>query len=107
MKKVLFLTYSFSPWNRIASLRATAFSKYFPDNGWEPIVICEDWTSDLENFDTEMLQGLENITVHRLSTLRPLPFLCAQYYSIHSNRKNLYHWIKLASEVETLLGLVE
>ena len=71
MKKVLFLTYYFPPRNRISSLRAAAFSKYLPDNGWEPVVICEDWTSDLENFDAEMLQGLEKIKVHRLPTSRP------------------------------------
>ena len=102
MKKVLFLTYYFPPRNRISSLRAAAFSKYLPDNGWEPVVICEDWTSDQENFDAGMLRGLENITVHRLPTSRPRGFYRFFVRNIAPyilTEKNPYHWTKLASKV--------
>lgn len=102
MKKVLLLTQSFPPRNRISSLRAAAFSKYLPDNGWEPIVICEDWTSDQEDFDAGMLQGLENIQVHRLPSSRPrglYRFFVRNIAPYILTEKNPYHWTTLASKV--------
>lgn len=44
-KKVLLLATYFPPLNNIACYRSGCFAKFLPEFGWEPTVVCEDWTA--------------------------------------------------------------
>ncbi len=45
-KRVLILTYYYYPYNTPGSLRAGKTAKYLPKYGWEPVVLCPEWTPE-------------------------------------------------------------
>ena len=86
MKKVLFLSYYFPPRNRISSYRVGGFCQHLIKFDWEPTVICEDWPVGAPDYDESLLDGIENLDVHRITSYGPkgiFRFLV----------RNVYPWI--------------
>jgi glycosyltransferase involved in cell wall biosynthesis len=99
MKKVLFLTYYFPPRNRISSFRIAGFCRYLPELGWEPTVICEDWPTHAPDYDNSLLEGLQDLVIHRIKSYKPSGLerlLVRNFYPWVYPDKTPYNWWKLA-----------
>ncbi len=68
MKNVLMLTYMYYPANHIASHRPGKMAKYMAQYGWNPIVVCPEWTaSNSRYFDPKLSgQGQSQAQVHAI-----------------------------------------
>lgn len=82
-KRILLLTYYFSPCNYVAANRPISFVKELIKNNFEVIVVTRHWTGK-EQFWSDYIKGdntpiaiekKENLTIHRL------PFIQAQGYT--------------------------
>jgi len=72
MKNLLLLAFYFPPRGHIASYRSGCFAKYLPENGWMPTVVCEDWTSDRQDFDPDFVGKIpDEVAIHRVAS--PVP----------------------------------
>ena len=86
MNKVLFLSFYFPLRNRISSYRSSDFCRHLKKFNWKPTVICEDWPIGAPDYDESLLDGLENLDVHRIMSYGPRGF---SRFLI----RNLYPWI--------------
>ncbi len=99
MKKVLFLSYYFPPRNRISSYRVGGFCQHLIKFDWEPTVICEDWPVGAPDYDESLLDGIENLDVHRITSYGPkgiFRFLVRNVYPWIMPEKTPYNWWRLA-----------
>jgi glycosyltransferase involved in cell wall biosynthesis len=67
MKKLIILSHYYFPNAFIASHRMAKLAKYLPEYGWEPNVICSDWTrNNCDMFDPNLMTAQMNATLlHR------------------------------------------
>ena len=99
MKKVLFLSFYFPPRNRISSYRSSGFCRHLRKFNWKPTVICEDWPIGAPDYDESLLDGLENLDVHRIMSYGPRGFsrfLIRNLYPWILPEKTPFNWWKLA-----------
>jgi glycosyltransferase involved in cell wall biosynthesis len=91
MKKVLMIVYYFPPVLSSGTFRSLRFTKYLPQNNWEPIILTikKDFYEDFRKFDDELKNDLpESVKVYRTSMIRgftPLIQLKNKYF----NRKKV------------------
>lgn len=72
MKNVLLLTHYFYPNNHIATQRPAKLAKYLPEYGWNPLVLCTEWTPEnCDTYDSEMMKESEKNTI-----IKALPYKC-------------------------------
>jgi glycosyltransferase involved in cell wall biosynthesis len=71
MKKVLIISYYWPPAGGPGVQRILKFSKYLPENGWQPIIIAPE-NGTYPAIDTTMLEEIpESCIVYRTKTLEP------------------------------------
>ena len=99
MKKLLILSFYFPPRNRISSYRTAGFCRHLTEFGWEPTVICEDWPNHAPDYDSSLLEGLEDLAIHRINSYKPSGLerlLVRNVYPWVYPEKTPYNWWKLA-----------
>ena len=58
MKTVLLITMYYPPCNHTASKRPACFAKYLENYGWQPLVLCRQWTKDNCIYDPEFMTNI-------------------------------------------------
>jgi hypothetical protein len=75
MKNVLLCAFYFAPRNNIASYRTGCFAKYLPEFGWQPTVICEEWSAGNPDYDPDFVGALpEELQVIRIAQPKMVGF---------------------------------
>ena len=67
MRKVLVITYYWPPSGGPGVQRILKFCKYFPEFGWEPIVLTVN-NGDYPNLDYSMEQEVEDLNIRVIKT---------------------------------------
>jgi glycosyltransferase involved in cell wall biosynthesis len=71
VKTVLILSYYFYPFNHIATQRVAKMAKYLSEYGWQPLILCPEWTTEnCDSFDAEMVAEFENANVAKAVPFR-------------------------------------
>lgn len=79
MKKVLVLTYLFPPWAGVGVIRVLKFTKFLPEWGWKPLVVCarqpgiQSWPSD----DSLLEDIAPEVSIQATYSFEPVRFLKA------------------------------
>src|ERR1700722_19855449 len=110
MKNVLLLAFYFPPRGHIASYRSGCFAKFLPENGWRPIVVCEDWGADRHDYDPEFVGRMpDEVTIHRIAG--PVPHGFYQRFFLRKiapyvwpHRAPVLWWRKARAKVLSLLS---
>jgi glycosyltransferase involved in cell wall biosynthesis len=85
MKNILVIAYHYPP-IQCAINRTMQFTKYFKENGWNPIVLSAKYKSRHERYDHSLMQEIKGIEVHRTFNIPahpafyPLWFLFFPYF---------------------------
>jgi len=79
-KKILLITYHFPPSSAIGGVRIASFTKYLPNEGWEPIVLTIQ-DSYVEHKDEALLDLLPPVAIYKT---RLLPSINELYLKIKS-----------------------
>ncbi len=83
MKKVLVVTYYWPPAGGPGVQRVLKFCKYFPEFGWEPVILTVQ-NGEYPNMDTTLLEESEKMNVYKSISLHPFMF-----YKVLSRQKSI------------------
>lgn len=100
MNKVLIITYYWPPSGGVGVQRWLKFTKYLPENGWEPVVLTpSDPAFDLKDFSL-----LKDIRAETEVLKIPIwePYKLAQKFSVKKGQENLNRGLALEGEEQKL-----